>query len=133
MPCDSGTEGTPCRIVFPARPPQLPTLRMLAVSGVNRDVTTDRTESGSRIRGWPTRILVGGVAIFSALLVSLALGHRTPRQTAACDGWLSEDFLAAVDAETVAACLKSGADVTARDGLLNTPLHFVAARNADPA
>ena len=50
-----------------------------------------------------------------------------------CDTWNSEAFFSEASIENVEACLQSAADPNARDKYGQTPLHFAAAGNTNPA
>ena len=50
-----------------------------------------------------------------------------------CTEWNTRDFFETATDSTVTACLAAGADVAARDGARNTPLHWAAGSSSDPA
>ena len=56
-----------------------------------------------------------------------------PAPAAGCDDWNSRGYSQAATAEKVADCLRSGADLEARNKYGRTPLHYAAMFNGNPA
>ena len=81
-----------------------------------------------------TTLLLLGTASPTALTTSAAAQDLPAPDPVTCEDWGSYDFFAWASADTVASCLRAGADpVAPLDESRGTPLHHAARATPDPA
>ena len=102
-------------------------------TGDNLDVIRGMN-SESAVEKSTGRFLQGGdMKPIAALLIGCLMILALPVSAVDCEEWNSEKYFEAATVADVAGCLQSGADRNMRNDVGNTPLHWAAWRNKNPA